>query len=222
MASQSLNIGVLGSGNIGRNAAIHFLKAGHTVYLANSRGPESLREAVAELGAGARAATVADAVGRAEIVLIAIPWLAKEKTIDSAGGAGVFAGKIVIDAMNPYTEYPATEDLGGRTSSEIVASLLSPTARVVKAFNTIYFQTLADAARPGAPLDQRIAIPICGDDADAREKVSSLIETIGFAPVDMGSLAAGGLQEPEQPFYNKDFTPPELHAELERIGRGAV
>jgi len=154
MASQSLNIGVLGSGNIGRNAAIHFLKAGHTVYLANSRGPESLREAVAELGAGARAATVADAVGRAEIVLIAVPWLAKEKTIDSAGGAGVFAGKIVIDAMNPYTEYPATEDLGGRTSSEIVASLLSPTARVVKAFNTIYFQTLADAARPGAPLDQ--------------------------------------------------------------------
>ncbi len=220
MASESLNIGILGSGNIGRNAAIHFLKAGHTVYLANSRGPDSLRGTVADLGVRARAATVADAVARAEIVLIAVPWMAKEATIQSAGGPAAFAGKIVIDAMNPYTEYPATEDLGGRTSSGVVAALLDPAAKVVKAFNTIYFQTLAGQARPGAPLDQRIALPVCGDDADARQKVSSLIDAIGFAPVNMGGLAASRLQEPDQPLYNRDFTPPELRAELQRIGRG--
>jgi predicted dinucleotide-binding enzyme len=216
-----LNIGILGSGNIGRNAAIHFLKAGHTVYLANSRGPESLREIIADLGPGARSATVSDAVARAEIILFAVPWLAKEKTIQSAGGAIAFAGRIVIDAMNPYAEYPATEDLGDRTSSEVLATLLSPAARIVKAFNTIYFQTLATEARPGAPLDQRIAIPVCGGDADAKEKVSALIDAIGFAPVDMGGLAASRLQEPEQPLYNRDFTPSQLKAELARLAHGA-
>lgn len=218
MASEFLNIGILGSGNIGRNAAIHFLKAGHTIYLANSRGPDSLREIIGKLGLRAHAATVADAVAASEMVLIAVPWLAKEETIRSAGGAAAFADKIVIDAMNPYTEFPATEDLGGRTSSEVVAALLSPKARVVKAFNTIYFQTLAGEARPDAPVDRRIAIPVCGNDPDARKAVSTLIDAIGFAPVDMGDLSNSRLQEPDQPLYNKEFTPPQLHSELTRLG----
>ena len=217
MATESLNIGILGSGNIGRNAAIHSLKAGHTVFLANSRGPESLRTMAAELGERAHASTVSDAVAKAKVVMIAVPWLAKEETIKAAGGPGAFAGRIVIDATNPYTEYPAVEDLGGRTSSEVLAGLLSPSARVVKAFNTIYYMTLASAARPGAPLDERIALPIAGDDAEAKKTVSSLIDAIGFAPIDLGGLAVSRIQEPEQPLYNKDFSPPQVEMELRRL-----
>lgn len=207
-------IGILGSGNIGKNAAIHFVKAAHSVYLANSRGPDSLKELIASIGQGAQAATVAEAVAHSSIVLLAVPWPAKEATIASAGGAGAFKGKIVIDATNPYTEYPSVEDLGTRAASEVIASLLGPDARVVKAFNTIYFETLAKEARPGAPLGSRIALPICSNDGAAAAIVAALIEQIGFTPVQIGTLASSRLQEPNQPLYNKDYTPAEVHEVL--------
>jgi predicted dinucleotide-binding enzyme len=212
-------IGILGAGNIGRNAAIHFIRAGHPVYLANSRGPASLHEVTQALGSLAHAATVHDAVAAADIVLLALPWAAKEDTIQAAGGAGAFAGKIVIDAMNPYLEYPAVEDLAGRSSTEVVAGLLDPSARVVKAFNTIYYVSLADDARPGAPLDERIAIPVAGNDGPANDKIAALIESIGFAPVIIGGLPASLRQEPNQPLYNRNFTLPEFQAELARPSR---
>jgi len=219
MEDSSLSIGILGTGNIGHNAAIHFVKAGHDVYLANSRGPESLGGMVAELGPRAHAGSVAEAVAKAGIVLLSLPWQAKEATIRAAGGPAAFAEKLVIDAMNPYTEYPAVEDLGGRASSEVVAAFLDPSAKVVKAFNTIYYESLANDARKGAPLEDRIAIPIAGDDVKAKRQVAALIEAIGFAPVDTGILASSHAQEPEEPLYNRNFKLPEFRAELARIRR---
>jgi hypothetical protein len=216
MEQASLRISILGSGNIGHNAAIHFANAGHEVWLANSRGPDSLRDTVRDLGSRAHAATAADAVAQGQIVLLAVPWTAKEATIQAAGGPEAFAGKTVIDAMNPYTEYPAVENLAGRASSEVVATLLDPSAKVIKAFNTIYYQSLANDSRKSAPLDQRIAIPIAGDNARAKHQISALIEAIGFAPVDTGVLASSHLQEPDQPLYNRNFTLPQFLAELAR------
>lgn len=218
---QPLNIGILGSGNIGHATAVHLVKAGHRVWLANSRGPDSLRDLVGRLGPAAHAATVADAVQAANVVLLAVPWTAREATIQAAGGPKAFAGKVVVDALNPYLAYPAVEDLGGKTSSEVIATLLGPGARTVKAFNTINSEILANQARPGAPPGERVAIPICGDDAEAKRTVAGIIEAIGFAPVDVGALMMGRWQEPHRPLYDKDYSPSGLCQELARLDRGA-
>src|SRR5215210_5693474 len=185
-----MRIGIIGSGRIGATAARLLTRAGHEVAIANSRGPDSL-SAVAE-ETGARAATVEDAAGSAEVVLVAIPLHA----IDSLP-ADAFAGKVVIDANNYYPGRDgAIErlDSGETTSSELLAEQL-PGAHVVKAFNTMYFETLDGEGRPEAPREQRLALLVAGDDADAKGRVSRLIEEIGFAAVDTGLLGEGGRRQ---------------------------
>lgn len=197
-----MNIAILGAGNIGANAAKLFARAGHSVRIANSRGPESLAATVAELGEGVRAATAADAVAFGDIVLIAVPWSRKE---DAVGDAGPYDDKIVIDAMNPYTEDFELEDLGKRTSSEITKTLV-PGARLVKAFNTMYYRRLENDGRPKGAKD-RLALFLAGDDAVAKATVAQLIDEIGFDPIDTGSLSAGGRkQQPGSPIYNVPLT----------------
>lgn len=197
-----MNIGILGAGNIGANAARLFAKAGHQVRLANSRGPQTLERTVDEMGENVRAATPQDAVAFADVVLLAVPWIHKE---DAIPDAGPYDDKIVIDAMNPYTEDFEVEDLGDRTSSEITKTLV-PGARLVKAFNTIYYRRLANDGKPKGAKD-RLAIFLSGDDAEAKAIVAQLIDEIGFDPVDIGSLAEGGRkQQPGSPIYNVPLT----------------
>ncbi|HEY0792339.1 MAG TPA: NADPH-dependent F420 reductase [Chthoniobacterales bacterium] len=212
MNPSSIHIGILGSGNIGKNAAKHFVRVGHRVRLSNSKGPETLTATVAEIGPEAEAATTADTVAFGEVILLAVPWAKRAAAFAAAGGPAAFAGKIVIDALNPYTEFPSVEELHGRTSSSVVASEL-PDARVVKAFNTIYFETLANGSkRADAP--DRIALPVCGDDPAAKRIVCALIEQIGFDAVDAGTLAQSRRQEPFQPLYNKDYPATQVLQEL--------
>jgi predicted dinucleotide-binding enzyme len=110
--------------------------------------------------------------------------------------------KIVIDAINPYTPDFRIEDLGDDTSSEDIARRL-PGARIVKAFNTMYYERLRDEGDTGAPAEERLALFVAGDDAEAKAVVSRLIEDTGFAPVDTGSLREGGRkQQPGSPAYN--------------------
>lgn len=196
-----MNIGILGAGNIGANAARLFIRAGHDVRIANSRGVGSLVALIAELGERAAAASPEVAVDFGDVVLIAIPWMAKEEAIPEAGP---YDGKIVIDAMNPYTEDFEIEDLGDRTSSEITRTLV-PGARLVKAFNTIFYRRLANDGKPRGATG-RLAIPVAGDDADAKAVVMTLIDEIGFDPVDSGNLHDGGRrQQPGTPVYNQPF-----------------
>jgi predicted dinucleotide-binding enzyme len=207
-----MNIGILGAGNIGANAARLFTKAGHDVRIANSRDPQSLTDLIAELGPRARAATPSDAVAFADLVLVAIPWIAKEEVIPEAGP---YDGKIVIDAMNPYTEDFEIEDLGARTSSEITRTLV-PGARLVKAFNTIYYRRLASEGKPRGA-EGRLAIPVAGDDAAAKAVVMELIDAIGFDAIDSGSLHEGGRrQQPGTPVYNQPFDASEAREALAR------
>jgi predicted dinucleotide-binding enzyme len=207
-----MNIGIVGAGNIGANAARLFAKAGHDVRIANSRSPESLAALVAEIGPRAQAATPSDAVAFGDVVLIAIPWVAKEEVIPEAGP---YDGKIVIDAMNPYTEDFEIEDLGERTSSEITRTLV-PGARVVKAFNTIYYRRLAADGKPRGA-EGRLAIPVAADDAGAKAVVMQLIDEIGFDAVDSGNLHDGGRrQQPGTPVYNQPFDASEAREALAR------
>ena len=103
----------------------------------------------------------------------------------------VLRDKIVIDAMNPYRPDGGFYDLGGSTSSEEVLKRM-PDARLVKAFNTIYYVHLANRGRNDLPLDERHTIYVAGDDAEAKKLVARLIEEIGFAAIDTGSLREGG------------------------------
>lgn len=205
-----MKIGIVGAGRIGATAARLFVAAGHELAISNSRGPESLRGLVAELGAQARAATVSETAAFGEAVLLAVPW----HRADALPSPDLLRGKIVIDAMNPYRPEGGFYDLGNSTSSEEVLKRV-PHARLVKAFNTIYYEHLATRGRKDLPVEERHAIYLASDDLPAKATVAALVEAIGFAPVDTGSLREGGrLQQPDSPIYNQTFTAREARAFL--------
>lgn len=196
-----MEIGILGSGSIGGTTARLFTRIGHNVLLSNSRGPESLAAQVEQIGGNCRAATVEEASQAADLVLVAIPFGSYTSLQPS-----LLAGRIVIDSMNYFPQRDVGVDLGDLTSSELVARHL-PAARIVKAFNTMYWQTLATEGKQQAPLAQRLTLFVAGDDSPAKQVVADLITAIGFAPLDTGSLAAGGrLQQPGSPLFNQPMT----------------
>lgn len=207
-----MKIGIIGAGNIGGNAAKLFAKAGHEIAIANSREPETLVDFVAEIGCNAKAVTVEEAAKFGEIVFVSIPF-GHYKDLP----ADAFDGKIVIDSNNYYPdrdgEYEEIES-NKITSSELLAEYLTG-ASIVKAFNTIWFEHLKTQGNKDLPLDERRVIFLCGDDADAKEKVSALIEEIGFAPYDTGSLSDGGkTQAPGSAIYNRDLKLEEIDGVL--------
>jgi 8-hydroxy-5-deazaflavin:NADPH oxidoreductase len=194
-----VNIGIIGSGNIGANAARLFASAGHRVAISNSRGPDSLRELVAEIGPNVEATTVEEAITFGEVLLVAIPFWTYETL-----PADRLADKIVIDATNYYAGRDGQVDFGDLTSSEVIARHLSR-ARLVKAFNTTYYETLRAEARPSG--GDRLVLFVAGNDDEAKAVVSQLIEEIGFEPVDTGSLSNGGRkQQPDSSIYNNPMT----------------
>lgn len=123
------------------------------------------------------------------------------------------ACKIFVTASNYYPGRDGEVELSGRTQSKLVAAHLSG-SRVVKAFNTVYYQRLAENGRPGSPLEERETIFVAGDDSEAVAVVSGLIEEIGFAPVATGTLAESVRQEPGSGVYNPAATPREARAKL--------
>jgi len=178
-------IGTLGAGEVAQAFAIHLLKAGHEVLLSNSRGPSSLNQLVSKLGKGARAVTM-DEAAKAPIVVLAVPW---PKIAAVLGKLPDWEGRILIDATNHFL-LPSMElaDLKGRASSEIVSEL-APSAKVVKALNTLYASNLARDPKVGGG---RRVIFVSGDDGVAKGVVGGLLEGLGFAVIDLGSLREGG------------------------------
>jgi 8-hydroxy-5-deazaflavin:NADPH oxidoreductase len=194
-----MKIGVIGAGNMGRALAVRFATANHEVMLSNSRGPATLVGVVASIRGDVRPGTLAEAAGFGAIVALAIPFGAVQDLPPEP-----FTGKLVVDASNSYHQPPGRFpdlDTDQTTSSEQLASLL-PAATVVKAFNTIFFQRLLDDSRPGLPAEERLAIPVCGDDPSAKRTVIALIDQIGFAGVDAGPLANGRHQQPGTVVYS--------------------
>jgi 8-hydroxy-5-deazaflavin:NADPH oxidoreductase len=207
-----MQIGILGSGNIGGNAARAFAQAGHHVRIANSRGPETLQKLVAEIGPNAEATSPQEAVDASDVVLIAVPWTKREEALGEIEG---WDDKIVIDAMNAYTEDFEIDDLGSKTSTEFTRALV-PGARVVKAFNTMFYKRLAGEGKPNGAKD-RLAIPVASDDPAAKRVVMDLIDEIGFDPVDNGDLVEGGRkQQPGSPIYNQPIGAKEMRDQLAR------
>jgi predicted dinucleotide-binding enzyme len=199
-----MKIGIIGSGNIGATAARLFARAGHEIAISNSRGGAGLDALVAESEGRARATDIETAARFGEVVLVAVPFGKYEQL-----PAAAFEGKVVIDAGNYYPDRDgrfAALDRGETTSSELVAAHLRG-ARVVKAFNTIWFEHLAKQGDTTLPVDERRAVFVAGDDEEAKRVVSRLVEEIGFAAVDTGALGEGGRrQQPGTAVYNKELT----------------
>jgi predicted dinucleotide-binding enzyme len=170
------------------------------VLIANSRGPESLADLVADLGPRARATTAAEAARDGDLVVLTVPLKALADLPSEA-----FDGQVVLDTGNYYPQRDgriAELDDASTTSSELAASVL-PGARVVKVFNNIFFEHLGALARPHAPAgsDDRSVLAIAGDDAAAKEAATTLVDTIGYDVVDAGPLAEGWRFQPDTPAY---------------------
>jgi 8-hydroxy-5-deazaflavin:NADPH oxidoreductase len=196
----NMRIGIIGGGNIGLAFAKTLSRAGIAATIANSRGPDSLKEAVAALGPTIKPGTREQAAA-ADIVLIAVNW---SKLPQAVAGLPPWRGRIVIDANNPI-EAPLFKpvDLQGRISSAVVAGLVSG-ARLVKAFNHLKADILA--SDPRADGGRRVLF-YSGDDTAAKAEVGSLIDRLGFAGIDLGPLALGGrlAQFPGGPLPNQNL-----------------
>jgi 8-hydroxy-5-deazaflavin:NADPH oxidoreductase len=204
-----MRIGIIGAGMIGSTLAKLWVDAGHEVRLA-SRHPEDLQALVHRLGKRASAGTPREAASFGEVVMLtvplhAVPDLAREL-------AAPLAGKVVLDTGNAYERRDgasARQAAAHPQGSAGWAAAMFPGSRWVKAFNTVYFKTLAtEAHRQG----ERIGIPIAGDDRDAVEIAAKLVRDAGFEPVSVGPLARGKEFEPETPPYNTGMTGPKLRA----------
>ena len=178
-------IGIIGAGNIGRAIATALAHNNIAATLSNSRGPESLAQTVAELGPTIKAGSREEAASK-DIVFVAVNWSKLETALAALPN---FAGRIVVDTNNPI-EAPLYKPLltGPRSSSEVVADLV-PGARLVKAFNHLPAQLLADD--PAGEGGKRVLF-YSGDDANAKAEIGGLIEKLGFFGIDLGSLPAGG------------------------------
>ncbi len=197
-----MKIGIIGSGMIGGTLGRHWAKAGHAVMF-SSRNPDELKEMADSVGA--KVGTVTEAVDHGEVLLLATPFKHNEMVAQEVSS---ITGKILIDATNPYPgrDGEIAENVINNpnlSSTEYTASLF-PGARVVKAFNSVYYKVMVERAfRQG---DDRVAIQLAGDDAEAKKIVNSLIEDIGMAPQDLGGLKNGSRFEPDAALYNKNFS----------------
>lgn len=227
-----MDIGIIGAGHIGGTLTRRLTALGHNVFVANSRGPETLADLTRETGA--TPATVYEAARRGEIVIVTIP----EKNIPKLPRdlfAGVPEDVVVVDTGNYYPQQRDGLIEGieqGATESRWVSDQLG--RPVVKAFNNIYADHLLRLGRPaGTP--GRIALPVAGDDKQAKAKVLDLVDELGFDGVDAGSIDESWKQQPDTPVYGTDFDAdgvkralseasaerkPEWRAKQKRAGKG--
>jgi 8-hydroxy-5-deazaflavin:NADPH oxidoreductase len=211
-----VRVGIIGAGHIGGNVA-HFLAgAGHEVTVAFSREPGSLERLAAEIGPTASAASPAEAVSAAEVVVFSVPWPVIDEALSAAGS---LADKVIIDTTNQFgagsERIPA-----GQTAAQFNQARM-PGGRYTKSFNTLTaaFQRQA-ATRAGA---SRVVQWLCGDDAEAKAVVASLITDSGFAPVDLGGTADATVMEaPRRPgaVYGEEYRQPDAEAVVEAVREG--
>jgi len=205
-----VKIAIIGAGSIGGNLTRRLTALGHEVTVANSRGPQTLTDLAAETGA---TALPADEVAReAEVVVVTIP---QGRVPDLPAGLldGVADGAVVVDTGNYYPQRDGriAEIEDGLTESEWVAQQLG--VPVVKAFNNVYAEHLLTRGRPGGDAE-RAALPVAGDDEQAKDVVIALLDELGFDGVDAGPLSESWRQQPGTAVYGTDLPADRLRAAL--------
>jgi predicted dinucleotide-binding enzyme len=197
----NMKIGIIGAGNIGGNLTRRLRKLGHEVFVANSRGPSTLRDLEQETGA--RAVTAKQAARSGEIVIVTIP-MKNIPRLDKDLFAGVPRDVIVVETCNYYPQQRDGRIDGieqGLTESRWVSEQIG--RPVIKAFNNIYAEHLLTLGRDEED-PRRIALPVAGDDTKAKEKIMRLVDELGFDAVDGGSIDESWRQQPGTPVYTTD------------------
>lgn len=211
-----MKIGIIGAGNIGGTLTRRLSALGHRVSVANSRGPRTLTDLASSTGA--EAVSVREAARGADLVVVTIP---ESKVPDLPAGVldGAADHLVVVDTGNYY---PRQRDGGiadieaGMPESRWAEKQLHHS--VIKAFNTIYAQSLGDNGRPaGDP--GRVALPVAGDDAADKAVVMELVDALGFDPVDAGGLDESWRQQPGTPVYTADYDAGGVRRGLARASR---
>ena len=205
-----MEIGIIGSGQIGGTLTRRLTELGHRVMVANSRGPGSLADLAAVTGA--TPVTSEEAARAQDIVIISIPEKAAPQLPRNVLSK---TSAVVIDTGNyyPARDRGIPEIEGGQTESEWVSQIIG--RPVIKAFNNIAAQSLATRGVPAGTAG-RICLPVAGDDPGAKETVMKLIEELGFDAVDAGTLADSWRQQPGTPVYAQDLDKSGVEAALKQ------
>jgi predicted dinucleotide-binding enzyme len=210
-----MNIGIIGSAEMGSCLASKFIKLGHTVSIANSRGPASLQQLADELGA--KAATVEEVTKNKEVIIVSIP----QKNIPDLPKK-LFEhlpdNVVVVETGNYYPTLrdgaiPALVE-SGIDSLWVQDQLGIP---VVKAFNSILATSIRDLGKPKGEKD-RVAIAVSGDNTKAKEVVFKLVDELGFDPFDIGTIAQSWKQQPGSSIYCRDIHLRELQKRADAMG----
>jgi predicted dinucleotide-binding enzyme len=189
-----LKIGILGTGDVGRALGNGFIALGHEVKMGSRDAHNEKAVAWASTsGINASTGTFADAVKFGDVIVLALLWAGTENALKLAGVEN-FAGKVVIDAINPLVFTPKGPALVlGHTDSagEHVQRWL-PSAHVVKAFNIVGYAHMFKPDFPGGPPDMFI----CGNDAGAKQTVTEILKDFGWPTIDIGGIEGSRLLEP--------------------------
>jgi predicted dinucleotide-binding enzyme len=211
-----MNIGIIGAGHIGSALAARLTSLGHAVHIANSRGPETLKDVAQETGA--QPVSAQDAARHGEILVVTIP-LKNIPDLPKHLFADVAANVPIIDTSNYYPilrdgRIPELET-GDLTESEWVQQHLG--RPVVKVFNNIFADHIRTKGVPKGTAG-RIALPVASDDVEAKQKVMAMVEELGFDAVDDGSLHESWRQQPGTPAYGADLPVDQLRALFQKLG----
>ena len=210
-----MKIGIIGAGRIGGNAARLLAATGHETKLSFARDRSKLRDLADTIGGRASVGEPADAVRFGEVVIFSVPWDAIPTALEQAGD---LTGKVVVDTTNQFGSGPMPA--AGQTAAQFNASRM-PGARYTKSFNTLTSAFQAEAA--GREGRERVVQWICGDDAEAKELLASLIDDAGFASVDLGGTADCAVMEaPRRPgaVYGEEYRLDDARAVVEAVRAG--
>jgi predicted dinucleotide-binding enzyme len=212
-----MNIGIIGAGHIGGNAARLFAAAGHHVMVSFSRNTSTLQALAAGIGPNASVGTPAEAVAFGEVVLFSVPWGAVD---DALSQAGSLAGKIVIDTTNQFGRSGLEAPPDGQTAAQFNARRMAG-ARYTKSFNTLTAGFQASTAGRSGP--DRVVQWLCGDDQEAKDVVSGLISDAGFVAVDIGGLNNASVMEAPRRMgavYGEEYHLADAEAVVEAVRDG--
>ncbi len=212
MKTNKINkIGIVGSGHIGGTLGVLLAKAGYEI-LYSSRHPDALKDLVKTAGPKACAGSVAEAIAFGDVIVLSLPLKAIPE-LDS-GTKEALKGKIVIDTSNPYPERDgviaeeARKEPGGMGA---FVSRLLPGARIVRAFNSVYFEDLKKTMNKSG---EKIGIPIASDDQEGLKAAGELVERAGLDPVVVGGLSTSKLFDVETAVYATSAPAKEIRIKL--------
>jgi predicted dinucleotide-binding enzyme len=199
-------LGIVGAGRVGTTIARAAIGAGYDVAISGSGSAKRIALIVEVLAPGARPVSTEEVVRHADLIVLAVPMHRFRQL-----PRDLFAGKILIDAMNYWEEIDGVDQelATAPAGTSVVVKDWFSSARVVKSLNHITYYKFDEGRRPhGAP--GRIAIAAAGDDRAAVAAVMQLIDRLGFDAVDAGPLEAGLALEPNGSVFGVSYSADDL------------